>query len=110
MRAGRLTEVIVIERASFVVNAAGTPVETWTPIVTLRAEKIEQTTTEFIRNFGSNVESLMIFRARFTDGITIADRVKWNGQAFTIREVSPIGRRKGLEIRCIAISETEAGP
>lgn len=101
MMAGRLTEEIRVERFTSTVNDAGTPVQTWARLCTLRAEKVEQSTTEYIRNHGASDEEAVIFRTRFFDGITNADRVLWRGDVFNIKQVTPIGRRKGAELRCV---------
>ena len=103
MKAGRLTEQIRIERFTNTVNEAGTPITTWLRLCELRAEKVEQSTREYIRNFGASDEEVVIFRARFFDGISNADRVIWRGAAFNIRQVAPIGRRQGVELRCVRI-------
>ena len=100
MKSGRLTETITIERFTSDVNEYGTPVSHWTRLCTLRAEKVEQSTSEYIRNFGASDEELVIFRARFFEGITNADRVIWNGDVFNIEQHVPIGRRTGIELRC----------
>lgn len=105
MRAGRLTEEIRIERFTSTVNEAGTPVTVWSRLCILRAEKVEESTTEYIRNFGASDEEVVIFRARFFEGVTNADRVIWRGAAFNIKQVSPIGRRKGVELRCTRMAE-----
>lgn len=104
MKSGRLTEEIRIERFTSTINDAGTPISEWSRLCTLRAEKVEQSTTEYIRNFGASDEEVVIFRARFFDGITSADRVCWKGQAFDIKQVSPIGRRQGVELRCVRVA------
>ena len=101
MKSGRLSTAIQIQRATVTLSEAGTPAETWAKIADLRAEKVEQSTTEFMRGFGASDESVVIFRARFFAGVTNADRVLWGGQAYNIKEVSPIGRRKGVELRCV---------
>lgn len=103
MKSGRLVETIRIERASTAINDAGTPVETWARLAVLRAERVDQTTEEFIRGYGASDEELVMFRCRFFDGITNADRAIWRGQAFNIKQVTPIGRRKGVELRCVRI-------
>ena len=103
MRAGRLTEEILIERFASTVNEAGTPVTSWSRLCVLRAEKVEQSTTEYIRGFGAGDEEVVVFRARFFDGISNADRVIWRGDAFNIKSVAPIDRRKGLELRCVRV-------
>ncbi len=104
MRAGRLTEEILIERATSTVNDAGTPVIAWSRLCILRAEKVEQSTTEYIRNLGASDEEVVVFRARFFDDITNADRVIWRGAAFNIKQVAPIDRRKGVELRCVRVT------
>lgn len=104
MRAGRLTEEILIERATSTVNEAGTPVASWSRLCLLRAEKVEQSTTEYIRNLGASDEEVVVFRARFFDGITNADRVVWREAVFNIRQLSPIDRRRGIELRCVRVT------
>lgn len=100
MKAGKLIETIQIERGMDGVNDYGTPTITWRPFASVRAERIDQTTEEFMRSFGASDEEAVVFRIRFVDGITNADRVMWQGEAFNIRQVTPIGRRKGLDLRC----------
>jgi SPP1 family predicted phage head-tail adaptor len=104
MRAGRLDRTIVVERATSAVAADGTPTLTWSPVATLRAEVVEGGTTEFIREGGAGDETAIVFRTRWLDGITDADRVVYGGMVFGITEVKEIGRRRGLEIRCVARS------
>lgn len=102
MRSGRLKEVIQIERQNGeTLSEAGTPKPIWDLLCTLRAEKVEQTSTEYIRNYGTLEEEVLIFRARFFEGITNADRVLWQGEKFNIKQLTPIGRRKGVELRCV---------
>lgn len=105
MKAGRLTEEIRIERSTSTINEYGTPTTTWAKLAVLRAEKVEQTTTEYIRNFGASDEEVVIFRTRFLDGITNADRLIWRGNAFNIQSVATIGRRTGVELRCVRLPE-----
>lgn len=105
MKAGKLTEEIRIERSTSTLNEYGTPSTTWAKLAILRAEKVEQTTTEYIRNFGASDEEVVIFRTRFLDGISNADRLIWKGDAFNIQSVATIGRRTGVELRCVRIPE-----
>lgn len=104
MKSGKLTEEIMIERSTNTVDPDGTPVLAWEQIARLRAEKVEQSTTEYIRNAGANDEEVIVFRARFFDGVSNADRVLWQGEAFNIKSVAPIGRQTGLELRCVRLS------
>ena len=99
MRAGSLDRTVTIERGTHVVDAAGTPSFTWATVTTLRAERIQSSTDEFIQAQGANAETVMIFRTRFVAGVTTADRVLYEGGVFNIREVKELGRRRGLELR-----------
>lgn len=99
MRAGRLDRTIIIERGAHTVDAAGTPSFTWTTLATLRAERIQSSTDEYLQAQGANAETVMIFRTRFVASVTTADRVLYEGDVFNIREVKELGRRRGLELR-----------
>ena len=103
MRSGRLSRVITLQRASATINDAGTPLESWVPLATLRAEVEPVSAEEFIRGFGATTETLVIFRTRHLDGVTTADRVLFDGRTFNLREVVDAGRRGGLELRGVEI-------
>lgn len=103
MRAGAMDRVIEIQRASESVNNLGQVVAVWNAIATMRAQKIEASTAEFMRAFGASTETAIVFRTRFLEGVTLADRVSYEGSAFNLVEVKEIGRRKGLELRCARI-------
>lgn len=100
MRAGKFDRQIVIQRFTNTVNDYGTPVETWTTFATVRAQIIQQSTEEFIRNFGASDETVIVFRVRWIGEITTADRVLFDGDSHNIKETKQIGRRAGLELRC----------
>ena len=104
MKAGKLTRVIRIERSTASVNDYGTPTNTWSVAATLRAEVVERSTEEFLRAQGAVEEAAIVFRTRYASGITNADRVSFDGQSWNIREVSEIGRRQGLELRCVEVT------
>jgi len=100
MRAGKLDRQIVIQTYSTVgVDAYGTPTEGWTDLATVRAQVVQSSTEEFLRAYGENSETAIIFRARFLNGVTTKHRIEYDGNYYNIREVMEIGRRKGLELR-----------
>lgn len=104
MRSGKLSRVIVIERASTIINAAGTPSSVWTDHATLRAEVVRLSTAEVIRGLGGAVdERSLIIRTRFLAGLTNADRVRFDGRTYNIKEAIPIDGDRGLELRAEAI-------
>lgn len=100
MRAGKMVHVIEIQQAAVSINDAGTPEKTWAKIATLRAELLEQSAEEFLRNAGDTTITALVFRTRFVAGVTTDNRVSFDGAAYDIEEIVPIGRRRGLEIRC----------
>ncbi|MGP9804487.1 phage head closure protein [Paracoccus sp. NSM] len=104
MRSGKLIETIRIETPQDSVNDYGTPTTGWTPRATVRAERIDQTTEEYMRSHGASDEEAVSFRIRHLDSVANADRVIWKGQPFEIRQITPIGRRKGLELRCVRVT------
>ncbi|SLN19961.1 Phage head-tail joining protein [Roseivivax jejudonensis] len=100
MKAGHMVHVIEIQRSTATVNDAGTPERTWSRLATLRAEVVERSTEEFLRNAGETSETTIVFRTRFLAGLTDDDRVDFDGFAFDIDEIVTVGRRRGLELRC----------
>lgn len=101
MRAGKLDNVITIQRSTYVTDEYGVPEFTWTDLATVRAQIIQSSTEEFIRAYGASDDTIVIFRTRWIDDITTADRVVFNGENHDIKELKPIGRRKGLDIRAV---------
>jgi len=101
MRAGSLDRTITIQRATVTVQDDGTPAHSWAPLATVRAQLIQAATDEFIRDFGASSEATYVFRIRWLDGIKLADRVSYAGRIFDIKEIKELGRREGLELRCL---------
>lgn len=99
MRAGLLKHAIVIERAVSTLNEAGTPIDTWSPLATVRAQLAESSTSETTGKAGSTFETTALFKIRFRDDITAADRIAFQGDTYTIAEIKDFGRRGGLELR-----------
>jgi SPP1 family predicted phage head-tail adaptor len=102
MRAGKMDSVITVQRFTSVIDEGGGSVQTWTDLVTVRAQIIQASTEEFIRSYGATDDTIMIFRTRWIDDIITADRVIYDGEAFNIKELKPIGRQRGLDIRAVA--------
>lgn len=102
MRAGKLDREITIQRSTHVIEEGGTPAFTWSDVATLRAEIVQASTEEFIRGWGASDETVIIFRTRYLAGVTLADRIVYGGVTHNLKETKEIGRRKGLELRCVA--------
>lgn len=106
MRAGRLDNVITIQRYKVVGDdGAGNQIREWFVLATMRAQLIKASTEEFARQYGITSDTMIVFRTHFIAGITPADRVVHDGLLHDIKEVKEIGRRKALEIRTVSIGE-----
>ncbi len=103
MRAGKLDKTITIERLGLTVNDYGTETEGWTEVATVRAQLVQSTTEEFMRASGSAGETAVVFRIRHRDGLKVADRITMQGQPYDVKEIKELGRREGLDLRCVAV-------
>lgn len=101
MRAGKLDKTITIERGTATVDEYGTPSEGWTTVATIRAQVIQSSTEEFLKGFGETAETAIIFRIRHMGGITVGDRVVYEGRPHDLKELKELGRREGLDLRCV---------
>lgn len=98
MRAGKLDRAIIFERVATEIDEAGTPVETWSRLAIRRAEIIRDGATETVEGSGAVSSTVVKFRTRYTPGLTLADRIGFDGRVFDITEIVEIGRRRSLEI------------
>ncbi|MEP9373531.1 phage head closure protein [Mesorhizobium sp. KR1-2] len=104
IRAGKLDRSIVIERKTETVSETGAVVSAWLNIATVRAEIVTQSTAEFLTGFGEAENGTIVFRTRYLAGITTADRVSYAGKVYDLKEITEIGRRRGLELRAVGVS------
>lgn len=102
MKAGSLDRVITVQRRTESRDEFGVVTDTWSTIATIRAQKVQASTTEFLQAAGTGAEATVIFRTRWLAGLLTTDRVTCDGTAHDIKELKELGRRKGLEIRTIA--------
>lgn len=102
MRSGKLKNQIEVQRVAETVNDYGTPSRTWSTVYFLWAEVLTRTAEEFMREQGASTDELVTFRTRYAEGVRTGDRVQFKGRAYDIREVTPMDRDKGLELRCVA--------
>ncbi|NKM86343.1 phage head closure protein [Rhizobium laguerreae] len=102
MRAGKLDKTITIQRRGETVDDYGTVSEGWTDVATVRAQVIQSSTEEFLQASGTTGQAAIIFRIRWREGFEVADRVTYRGQAFDLNEIKELGRREGIDLRCLA--------
>lgn len=106
MRAGKLDRWIIIERAIRDVKETGAPGEVWQTFAAMRAEIVQASAQEFMRDFGASSEAATVFRIRYVRGVTVADRVLYAGRVHDLKEIKELGRRKGLELRTVGRGRT----
>ncbi|QNQ63104.1 phage head closure protein [Brucella sp. 6810] len=104
MRAGKFDRIIAIERETETVTPSGGVIKEWQAIAIVRAEIVQQSATEFLTGYGEAEDGTIVFRVRYRSGITTADRVAYNGARYNLKEIKEIGRRRGLELRGVAVS------
>lgn len=102
MRAGKLDRRIRLERSTPVSDGHGGLEDVWMKVADIRAEIVQASTEEFIRAYGASDDNVIIFRTYFIAGVTNADRIVYAGAEFDIKETKELGRRNGLEIRCVS--------
>jgi SPP1 family predicted phage head-tail adaptor len=100
MRAGNLDRVIEIQRPTTGMDIYGTPIQTWTFVTRPRAQKLENSVSDREGARGDTTDNVITFRMRWLDGVTLDNRVSFEGQAFKITRLKEIGRRVGLDIVC----------
>ena len=104
MRAGKLDHLITVQKGEERTDEYGGVSFVWSKFGDLRAQIVQASTEEFIRAYGAADETVMIFRTRYLPGVETRDRVAFAGEYYNIKEVKPIGRNHGLEIRCMRLS------
>jgi SPP1 family predicted phage head-tail adaptor len=107
MRAGKRDRRVVIERVVISRDAFNAPVETWVPLPPVWAGKVNKPGAE--RFAAQEVSGLAVrtFEIRYRRDLTVKDRIVYDGRTWNITDVREIGRRKGIEIDCVARAESE---
>lgn len=108
MRAGLLDRKVSILRAATAPNAFNEPVETWRPVLTLRAAYEPVSVGERLRAGEVAAYADARFRVRWSRAaaeIGPTDRLVFEADEFNILGVTPIGRRVLLEISAKARGE-----
>lgn len=93
-----MDRTIVFERMTATPNDYGTVVEDWTALATMRAERVRNAVNDALGESGSETTATLQFRTWFFDGLTLDDRVSFEGAAYRIKRIDEIGRRRGLNI------------
>lgn len=105
MDAGKLDRRITVERATITTDAAGGEVQDWTAIATVWAEVLPISDGERWRASEVAAHVTTRFRIRWGLGVTVEDRIVYEGRVYEIVGVKEIGRREGQEITAAARAE-----
>jgi SPP1 family predicted phage head-tail adaptor len=100
MRAGSLDRTILIQRRGTGLDFNGDPVDTWSTIATMRAQKLENAISDRESVRGNVTENVITFRMRWLALVTLEDRVSYEGQQFKITRIVELGRRRGMDLMC----------
>jgi SPP1 family predicted phage head-tail adaptor len=103
MRAGKLDREIIIETVTTTIDDAGTPVETWAPLATLRAALQDNASDETHNEQGDTTRQLVTFETRYVPGITVAARILYQGEPYNLLQVRELGRGRGLELKAVRL-------
>jgi head-tail adaptor len=100
MRAGSLDRVIQFQQMTKGVDLYGTVIDVWTVFATMRAQKLENATENRESDRGDTTDAIITFRMHWIDGVTLNNRLSFEGQDFKITRLKEIGRRVGLDVVC----------
>ena len=100
MRSGNLDRVIRIERRTTALDLWGKPIDTWTLVATVRAQKLENAVNDREGARGDTTDNVITFRMRWLYGVTLDNRVTYQDQQFKIMTIKEISRRVGLDVTC----------
>ena len=104
MQAGKLNRIVTVQRETKTRTLSRGTASAWADVATTRAEVVQASAADFLAGFGTAQQGTVIFRIRWRNGLTTADRIVFDGRTHEIKEIAEIGRRRGLEIRAVALS------
>lgn len=110
MKAGDLDRRIVIERATTTTNDFGEEIQTWAPLAEVWAQVLPISDGERWRAAEVAAHVTTRFRIRWGLGVTVLDRVFYEGREYDIAAVKEIGRHEGQEITAAARAEQPIAP
>ena len=103
MRAGTLDREIIIETVATTIDDAGTPIEIWEPLATLRAALKDNAVDETHGEQGDTTKDLLTFQTRYVPGVSVSARIVYHGQPYNLIQVREIGRQRGLELKAVRL-------
>jgi SPP1 family predicted phage head-tail adaptor len=101
MQAGRLDRRVTILRRNLQRDEFGQQIESYDPIDTVWAQKVDVTGRELFAAQRPIGEGTTRFRIRWRNDLTITDRLQYDGTEYDIVQMTELGRQEGLEIVAI---------
>jgi len=99
--AGDMREHITLMKQTAGINASGFQTVTYTDSGTLAAKVASVSGKDFAGALANGAEDVITFTLRWTDGITTADRIAWEGTTYEILAINLLGaRRDYMNIKC----------
>lgn len=108
MQAGKLDRRITIERFTATLDALGGEIRTWAPLATVWASATPSPTLrsgERPADGEPAATAEMRFQIRWGLGVTVLDRIAYDGRHWNISRVNEIGRRVGQDITAATRAE-----
>ena len=106
MKAGRLDRRIVIQENTEVKASNGQRTLTWSTFITTWSNPVEKDGAEKTDNNNRSTIRMVNFRIRFRDDITNDMRVIWENKYYKIEDTKELGRREGLIINAVLLTQT----
>lgn len=105
MNAGRLNEVITVERAVIVKDEYGGDENQWKPILVIRSDVQFSSGARANENNEIVFNYNRIFTVRYYNQIKESDRIIWNNQKWRILYLNPDKQKQSLTIYTELINE-----
>ena len=105
LEAGKLDRRIRVQRATATTDALGTEVQAWADLSEVPASVEWVRDSERFRAAEVSAGVEVRFVVRWGLGVTVEDRVLYDGRVWEISAVKEIGRREGQEISAAARAE-----
>ena len=103
MQSGKLQQRIELQRLAEAVQPSGAVVQSWATYATGKAELRQAGVSEFLTTYGEGVADNAVFVIRWLPGVSVSDRINHGGKVWNIVAIAEIGRRRGLELRAVAV-------
>jgi SPP1 family predicted phage head-tail adaptor len=105
VRAGNLDRRITIQRFTVIGDDGfGNEIRDWADLATVWAQVTQASGREFFAQAAIQADTKVVFKIRYLPGLTVTDRILYNGVLHDLHEVKELGRREGQEIQSTTAS------